>query len=55
MSSPHLCMCGDDHVTCYMGAGGYIETEWGSRWDYLLSFIMIFFCIFLWFGFVITE
>jgi len=20
MSSPYLCVCGDDHVTCYMGA-----------------------------------
>jgi len=20
MSSPYLCMCGDDHVTCYMRA-----------------------------------
>jgi len=20
MSSPYLCACGDDHVTCYMGA-----------------------------------
>jgi len=19
MSSPYLCVCGDDHVTCYMG------------------------------------
>jgi len=22
MSSPYLCVCGDDHVTCYMGADG---------------------------------
>jgi len=21
MSSPYLCVLGDDHVTCYMGAG----------------------------------
>jgi len=20
MSAPYLCVCGDDHVTCYMGA-----------------------------------
>jgi len=20
MRSPYLCVCGDDHVTCYMGA-----------------------------------
>jgi len=20
MSSPYLCVCSDDHVTCYMGA-----------------------------------
>jgi len=20
MSSPYLCVCGDDHVTCYVGA-----------------------------------
>jgi len=20
MSSPYMCVCGDDHVTCYMGA-----------------------------------
>jgi len=29
MSSPYLCVCGDDHVTCYMGAdvdaGGHAE------------------------------
>jgi len=22
LSSPCLCVCGDDHVTCYMGANG---------------------------------
>jgi len=22
LSSPYLCVCGDDHVICYMGADG---------------------------------
>jgi len=30
MSSPYLYVCGDDHVTCYIGAdvdaGGQLET-----------------------------
>jgi len=29
MSSPYLCVCSDDHVTCYMGtnvdAGGHTD------------------------------
>ena len=29
MSSPYLCVCGDDHVTCYMGA----EVDAGERED----------------------
>jgi len=40
MSSPYLCVFGDDHVTRYMGADVDVgemymhrETEWGSLWD----------------------
>jgi len=29
MSSPYLCVFGDDHVTCYMGA----EVDAGERVD----------------------
>jgi len=29
MSSLYLCVCGDDHVTCYMGA----DVDAGERTD----------------------
>ena len=32
MSSPYLCVCGDDHVTCYMGAD-VDEGEQADAWD----------------------
>jgi len=40
MSSPYLYVCGDDHVTCYMGvdvdAGEQTktETERGPLWEF---------------------
>jgi len=29
MSSPYLCVCGDDHVTCYMG----VDVNAGEQTD----------------------
>jgi len=40
MSSLYLCVCGDDHVTCYIGAdvdaSGQTETETerGPLWEF---------------------
>jgi len=30
MSSPYLYVCGDDHVTCYMGADVYAGERIGA-------------------------
>jgi len=33
MSSPYLCVCGDDHVTCYMGA----DDNPGKQADFVIT------------------